>query len=238
MFDNESSTSSYLVNLSNAALSLGIDKENRQIYNYVVPLRDKSTVHIVERIAQLLLPFGVEPVGSDLSLEYPLTNDEKENAGRLLQKDSSKKILAIILSGSSEEKYWGAGNITEFVGQFKSHYPHIEPLLFYQTDQSEKAIALSAHAGIRLAPLANEFNDFAAFLSQCDYLLTPDTSSVHLASAFKIPCVALYSYSGARFGMPWFPYKTEYRALVSEAAGGIKAICADEVIKAFEALIV
>jgi len=55
LLDNPSVTSSILVRLLKARLSLGFEKENRNIYTHTVPLPDKSQGHIVERIANFLM---------------------------------------------------------------------------------------------------------------------------------------------------------------------------------------
>jgi ADP-heptose:LPS heptosyltransferase len=237
MFDNASSTSSYLTNWSNAALALGIEKSNRDCYNYIVPLKDKNTTHITERIAQLLLPFGIEPTSLDLRLEYPISREEKNAARSLLPIDADKQVLGIILSGSSPEKFWGQENLTRFLISCKQHFPQLSPVLFYQNDKAETARAIASQSGAAIATPAKDFHEFAAAVSLCDYLLTPDTSAVHLASAFKIPCVALYTYSGNQFGMPWYPYKTTYKALVTECSDGIKMISPDEAAKALSEIL-
>jgi ADP-heptose:LPS heptosyltransferase len=56
--DNASVTSTLLLHLLDAPVKLGIAKENAAVYTHVVPRLDRARVHIVERIAQLLLPFG------------------------------------------------------------------------------------------------------------------------------------------------------------------------------------
>jgi len=53
-------------------------------------------------------------------------------------------------------------------------------------------------------------------VKSCDVLISPDTSTVHIASAFQIPVVALYTYQDPIFGMPWFPYKTKSITLISK----------------------
>ena len=76
MFDNASTTSSFFVKNVKANISIGIDKENRNIYTHIVNLLDKNKFHPIERLAQILLPFGINPENENLSLEYNLLKDD------------------------------------------------------------------------------------------------------------------------------------------------------------------
>jgi ADP-heptose:LPS heptosyltransferase len=62
-------------------------------------------------------------------------------------------------------------------------------------------------------------------------LISPDTSAVHTAAAFKIPVLALYPKSDWNFAS-WRPYKTLNRA-VHSASENVNSISIDEVFNNF-----
>lgn len=207
-FDNASVTSSILIRLLKARYSLGFDKENKEIYTHLVELKDKTQVHIVERIANLLTPFGLNPKNLDLSLEYPITIDH-------LLPTKIKKRVGINISGSSETKLWGTRNFLKFINLVISKYD-FEIVIFSTVKYKKETELIQKTLNIEIAPFTNNFDIFASMISTCDYLITPDTSVVHLASSFKIPTLVFYHFIDPKFGMPWFPYQTKFVYLTSK----------------------
>lgn len=235
MYDNVSSTSNFLLKFSNAKESLGFQKAEDYFCSYLVPLPSKREVHIVDRIAQLLLPFGIEPAKEKLELEYKinenLINQVKENLGENI----SKIMLGINLSGSSKAKFWGTDNYILFINELKNISEQIEVILFYTRDYLYEASLIIANTSSKAAPLVETFNEYAAMLSTCSIILTPDTAAVHLASAFQIPCICLFQVlptTHPNYMLPWTPYKTPYKALA--ISGALGEITVSDVIDAFK----
>ena len=52
-------------------------------------------------------------------------------------------------------------------------------------------------------------------IKRLSFLISPDTSAIHLASAFGIPSVVLYVQSDKSLRI-WEPYGTEYEAVVTD----------------------
>lgn len=237
LFDNASRTSSIFLNSLNVKYKLGFDKENSKVYSHIVPIPDKSQIHIVERLYSLLLPFGINPNDIDERLEI----DESLLNSGIYPKNPSKKRLGIIISGSSEAKSWGNENIIEFSNKFSAEYPDWEIVIFATNKTLENQKEICSQSPAQGVPLVKSFLDFASQIKTCDFIITPDTSVVHLCSAFRIPSIVLY-YSPE---IPpklklWTPYKTEHLALmneisvrninISEVIDGIKKMMTDKAI--------
>ena len=104
-------------------------------------------------------------------------------------------------------------------------------VLFQPTDKGEaKAIAQSS-GNVILSPETKSFDRFAALLKHASFLVTPDTSAVHLAAAFQIPAVALH-FQPDRTIRIWEPYGVDCENLVS-AEPGLQAISPGDVFRAF-----
>lgn len=220
--DNASVTSSLLVRACGARFSVGINKENAAVYSHSVPLLDRTKFHIVHRIAELLLPFGIDPEATNLDLDYPLSDDDVLRAQAKLPPKQRQWRLGLNLSGRSEEMYWGQDNFTHLVRKMQSAFPAFEVVLLGLPDYAEEAQAIydttTLDGGVVLAPTVASLHEFAALLHECDAVLTPDTSVVHLASAWKRPTVALFVFHESGLAH-WTPFHTPHRALVvSESA--------------------
>lgn len=206
-FDNPSVTSSLLVKTLKPKYSLGFIKENSSVYTHIVELPDKSKFHIVERLANLLIPFGLKPNEVNLYLEYPRFKNN-------LLPPKSNPRLGINISGSSPLKFWGRNNFLMLMNLILSKF-EFEIIIFSTKKYKNELGSFEKIPNVQIAPFTNNFDEFASMIATCDYLITPDTSVVHLASAFKIPVLAFYQYIDPKFGMPWLPYGNKFVYLTS-----------------------
>jgi ADP-heptose:LPS heptosyltransferase len=233
--DNPSVSSQLLARWSGAPYQLGIRHEHAGHYTHAVPLLDRGRVHIVERMAQLLLPFGIDPAKTPLELEYQVSDADRALARtRLGPTDRGALRLGVNIAGSSRLRYWGNDNFIACIRWMRDFDPRFAIWVggapAYQSDVEAIATATGAAP---LPPLAS-FHEFAAVLREFDVLLTPDTSVVHLAAAWQTPMVGLFRQS--QEVMPWYPYHSPYRAVVH--AGGVPSIPVKAVEEALRALVV
>jgi ADP-heptose:LPS heptosyltransferase len=213
LFDNASTTSSILLKNLSSKYKLGFEKENSGNYTHTVPLPDKREIHIVDRIANLLLPFGLAPNELDLRLNYKLSDIDKKFAMEKIPK-SNKKILGINLAGSSRAKYWGTTNNIDFLQKIDDQ--DLEIIIFSMPDYKDELDEICSKTKAKPAPAASGVHEYACLLSRCDYILTTDTSAVHFASALNIPQIGLYTEGhDPAAPLPWMAYKTKSRSIIS-----------------------
>ncbi len=236
LFDNASSTAGYLIKLIKPKYSIGIDKQNSSIYTHIVPLLDKSKYHIVERILQLLLPFGINTDSKSCILHYPLSQNDKDEAEKILGRKSKSFRLGINIAGSSVEKYWGTEQYIELINLFSDKHKNFEIIIFGTPRNLSNQDEIKRTTVAVLAPSDKSFHQYASVLSLCDVIITVDTAAVHLAAAFQIPCVALYSITGEHNEpIPWYPFNSPHRIIT--AIGQLNQIKVQDVIKSVEELL-
>ncbi|HUK20013.1 MAG TPA: glycosyltransferase family 9 protein [Gemmatimonadales bacterium] len=238
LIDNPSTSAQLIAMLSRARFRVGIRHERSAHYTHAVPLLDRQTVHIVERIAQLLLPFGIDPRRIPLDLEYPLSDTDRSQARSRIGPGRGQPLLIVNISGGgkglSPARYWGRDNFVEFLRWVRGREPRFEILIGGAPDDMAEvqSIANATEAGV--IPASPSFHEFAAMVHEADVLLTPDTSVLHLGAAWKIPTIALFhAPSGAP--LPWYPYRSPYRALLH--ADGVARIPVAPVQEAFTSLL-
>ena len=225
LFDKASSTSSILCRLSDAKYTIGFDKENRATYNLIVEPLDGKTRHIVERTAQMLCAFALDIDSLDLRLNY--------NSASVLPK-RNHKLLGINLSGSNRSKFWGVQNYIDFIKLINAEYPEIEIRIFSTPDYQSELEQITSATSAKAAPKFKNFDEYALGLSACEYLLTPDTAAVHLASAFEIKTLVLFNQNlnDKNMLLPWTPYKTPHKAF-GTVSGDLSEISPDAVFVGF-----
>lgn len=139
----------------------------------------------------------------------------------------SKKILVNISAGA-ENRYWLEEKWLELFGKIE-----MDSHIFLISDKRDKKLAnnlVSYHKIDNLTYLnADDIFEVAEIVRNSDYIITPDTSVVHLASCFNKPVVAMFH------NVDWVikryaPLSDKYRMILSKEKDSISDISVDEVI--------
>lgn len=216
LMDNPSATSTVIMLLSGGQQTVGLEKENSYACDIVVPLKSRKETHIVDRIAQLLTVFGIDPELEDLRITYDVAESSEKAVGAFLQDRGlgSSPLIGLNVSAGSETRFWGIGNYRALLDRLRSEHPDASIVVLSKPSDSERAKEIAnGKSGVIIAP-ETTFDGFAAWIRHLSLLVTPDTSAVHLAAAFRIPSVVLYVQSNPELRI-WEPYKTVSEPLIS-----------------------
>jgi ADP-heptose:LPS heptosyltransferase len=209
-------TSRLAARWSGASRILGMLHEEPAFLTHGVRALPRRRVHIVRRIAELLLAFGVDPDTEDLRLEYPLTDADRELARTRLAPLTRSYRLGVNVSARGPEKQWGQANFAAAIRDLLRLDRRFEAVVCGSPDDREQVEAVAAATGAAAVPPLADFHEFATMINACDLLLTPDTCTVHLAAAWRIPMVGLFHAHPAM--LPWTPYESPHRAIVHQGA--------------------
>ena len=233
LVDHPSANAQLVIRWSGARAAVGLLHPRSGVYTHAVPLPDRRSVHPVERLAQLLLPFGIDPAGQPLDLAFPLDEADIANARETLGPKTHPLRLGVNLSGRLVERYWGRQNYVGLIRHVLRNHSRFQVSVCGAPRDEAEVGAIAEATGSTAVPPKPAFREFAAILHEFDLLLTPDTAAVHLAAAFKLPTVALYQPEP---GLAlWLPYKSPHRAVFDPA--GIPAIPLHRVTAALDDLI-
>jgi lipopolysaccharide heptosyltransferase III len=233
LVDNPSATAQLVIRWCGAPAAVGLLHAEAGLYTHAAPVLDRRTVHPVERLAQLLLPFGIDPASQSLDLAYPLGPVDIEGARLLLGPTVRPFRLGVNLSGREAGKQWGSANYIALIRHLMCKDARFVVSVCGSPQDATAVRRVAFATGAQAVPPRSSLREFAAIVHEFDLLLTPDTAVVHLAAAWKIPTVALYRSDPEV--APWLPYHTPHRAVANPR--GIPAIPVDQVIAALEELI-
>lgn len=217
--DNPSITSGNLCYLSNATYTVGLYKSNAKKYTHCIIPKDRLKVHIVERTAQMLLAFGIDPEVSDLDCEFQLEQSYLEKSSETLKNiiDLQRPVIAINTTGSIASRTMNK----EFaIALYKEIHDiacsfEAQILLFGPESQSAVLSSIQEHTNCLIAPFTTSFNEYAAMLKCASIIISPDTSAVHLAASWKTPTVCLFCKDNTGTAL-WTPYHTRHECVISE----------------------
>ena len=230
LMDNPSTNSHLVARWCGARYRVGIRHERAGHYTHAVPLLDRQRVHIVERIAQLLLPFGVDPSQVPLDLEYQLSESDRRLARERLGPADRPLRLGVNIS----PRYWGRDNFVMCIRWIQDADPRFAVSVGGAPEHRAEVTAIAAATGAGIIPPLPSFHEFAALIHEFDLLLTPDTSVVHVGAAWKIPTVVLFPQP-LDAPMPWYPYRSPHRAVMH--ADSVARIPLGEVQEAITSLV-
>ncbi len=233
LMDNPSATSTVICLVSGARWTVGLQKDNAYAYDIVVPLLSRKDAHIVDRIAKLLIPFGIDPSREDLRVRFTIPEQAMNFSNRVFDQSGlvREKTLGINISAGHDVRFWGIDNFRKLIILLGSKYRKSQILLL--SKPSHKALAEQIANGLSnvvVAPPTNSFDEFAGLIRNLGLLITPDTSAVHLAAAFSVPSVVMYVQSDKNLKI-WEPYKTRSEALIADV-DDLRVISPEEVFQA------
>lgn len=232
LIDHPSATAQFVVRWCRPRAAVGLLHAESGGYTHAAPRLDPATVHPVERFAQLLLPFGIDPAVEPLDLEYRLDADAVDAARAVLGARTRPLRFGVNLSARRPDRYWGRARYVALIRHVAARDPRFAISVCGTARDADEVRQVAEATGAQAVPAQASLHAFAAILHEFDLLLTPDTAVVHLAAAWKLPTVALYQPEPGV--APWLPYRTPHRAVIG--AAGIPAIPLDRVMAAVDEL--
>lgn len=206
-----STTVSFIV-ASLKTFTLGFTKGNEKIYSETITPLPKEKHHIIERLLQFADYLHLTYQPESVNVVYKPKEKSIEAVRKELKtiNPENKFLLGINISAGSEARFWGIENYGKLL-DLLSNFEVIPVILSSPQDAEKAKIIARNRCYVFNSP---DFDSFAAMISFLNFLFTPDTSAVHLASAFEIPMFGIYvKYNTTE--KEWYPYRSEYELVVT-----------------------
>lgn len=233
--DDPSTTSSYILKYLRGKIKIGytFDKNIKHLTTSV-NRPDKTKSHIVERAASLIEGSGIKVNEADLKPIVYIGEQEKDEVLQHLKHEREHAlIIAINISAGAQIRYWKEEYWIQLIQIIYNNRPNVKFLILSipKDDSQRDKILSNFDPKVFIIPKYFSFQHFASYINFCDLLISPDTSAIHIASAFQKPVIGLYPNYEWSF-VSWQPYKTPHRSLKSPDES-ISAIQPEEVYSAF-----
>lgn len=214
LHDDVSTTVTYLLALSQVPNKFGLKKSNDVVYSATIEKPDSSKTHVVDRILEISKLFGLVPCREKANIIYcPEDKAKKKIENLILNKFPEKKTLVgVNISAGSAARFWGVENFQKIISFISSYNVNYIIICSPRDVDLAKQIAMDDTSKIFYSP---SFDEFASIVSMVDLLFTPDTSIIHLASAYNVPVFGLYVKYNTQ-DMIWSPYKSDFDCIITE----------------------
>ncbi|UCE24617.1 MAG: glycosyltransferase family 9 protein [Candidatus Zixiibacteriota bacterium] len=244
MIGNDSVTALFLSQLcARGKPRIGVGKvKYRDYYDFNYDHRLGNTGHIIENTLKLLEAFGIDSSNISCYSEPFIKPDAKAKASDYISSitNSDKRLIKVgyNLSAGSPTRIWAEEKAVALLKKILAYNHGCRVILFSTPAERERAMALKEKVGdnVELVPDRLNLTEAAAIIKHLDLLITPDTSLVHIARAFKVQVVGLYSRYMKNF-LLWRPYGQKAGAVVSGCDGNIFDITVDQVYDTFVDLV-
>lgn len=150
-------------------------------------------IHTTERLLEYLEPLGIN--NYDNTMEFPVGDEAIAFAKKFLEPYQQNMLIGLNADASSKERSILDQEIIAICQGISHHDSNIKILLFSTPDRRSHMQALVDRAqldNVIIEHGTTSIFDAAALTSQMKVMISPDTSFIHIASAFDIPTVAIY----------------------------------------------
>ena len=204
-----------LINLCGARINIGLDRKDWKLFDLSIESgRDfKWTEHITKRYLAYLVKLGLKKENIDISYDIYL-KDEKKYEDFFNEIKENKKII-LNPYGASKHKSFNIETLENIITCLKDK--DIAIILVYFGDKYRELEALEKkYTNVYIPKNITNILDTALLIKESDYVITPDTSIVHIASAFNKKMITVYPPKGGKYGVDhlvWAP-KSEYSKVI------------------------
>jgi ADP-heptose:LPS heptosyltransferase len=203
-------TTLLLILASGATYRIGIaGRGNDAAFNVTVPGETKPRAHMVDLLAALARAFNVDPAAdlapSERRPTLTLTADETARAERAwASRNGDGPRILINVSAGTPARLWADDNYVAVMQHLRERTSDAVFRVIGAPAERTRAEYVAERGGGEFVATPS-IRDAFALVAGADFLFTPDTSIAHAASAFQVPCVAMYIRGTAE---QWGVYET------------------------------
>ena len=204
-----------LINLCRARINTGLDRKDWELFDLSIESgKDfKWTEHITKRYLAYLIKLGLKKENINISYDIYLKDEKKYEVFFNEIKESKKIILNPY--GASKHKSFSIETLENIITYLKDK--DIAIILTYFGDKYKELEFLEKkYKYVYIPKKIESILDTAILIKKSDYVISPDTSIVHIASAFNKKMITVYPPKGGKYGVDhlvWAP-KSEYSRVI------------------------
>ncbi len=212
--DDVSFTVSLLVGCIRTKYKLALKKKNSPLFTHTVPKPDPKSVHVVDRVLAIAAALNLSYNRDEVNIDYNPPSIASHKSDNFIEKRFPEKkfLIGLNISAGSDARFWGVENFRKLEKWLYDNYD-VHIIFICSTRDVKHAFQITVHQGnVFFTP---DFDEFAAMIGKLDLLFSPDTATIHIASAFKVPVFGLYVKYNTE-DMIWSPYRSDFDCVVTK----------------------
>ena len=204
-----------LINLCGARINIGLDRKDWKLFDLSIESgKDfKWTEHITNRYLAYLIKLGLKKESIDISYDIYLKDEKKYETFFYKIKENKKLILNPY--GASKHKSFNIETLENIITYLKDK--DIAIILVYFGDKYKELEFLEKkYKSVYIPKKIESILNTTILIKKSDYVISPDTSIVHIASALNKKMIIVYPPKGGKYGVDhlvWAP-KSKYNKVI------------------------
>ena len=204
-----------LINLCRARFNIGLDRKEWKLFDLSIESgKDfKWTEHITNRYLAYLVRLGLKRENIDISYDIYLKEEKKYKDFFNKIKESKKLILNPY--GASKHKSFSVETLEKIINYLQDKDIAII-LVYFGGKYKELEFLEKKYSNVYIPKNIASILDTTLLISASNYVVSPDTSIVHIASALNKKILTVYPPKGGKCGVDhlvWAP-KSEYNKVI------------------------
>ena len=192
----------WLIAITGGTSRYGLDNADLELYYKVNPWTE---IHTTDRLLEFLSLLGIN--NYDNTMEFPIGDRSIKFARSFLKPYENYKFIGLNADATSDARSLTDSDIINICRGLKKDQVNVKILLFCTRERQShmKQLVNNAHLiDVLVEQGSKSIYDAAALASFMHVIISPDTSFVHIASAFNIPTVAIFPNYTAHINL-WSP---------------------------------
>lgn len=204
-----------LINLCKAKFNMGLDRKDWQLFDISVNSSQdfKWEDHITNRYLAYLKKLGFKEKEIDLSYDMYLKSKSIYNI--FFNSIKERKIAILNPYGASRHKCFNLETLDKIIKYLKTLNTAVV-LIYFSDKYKELEILKKNNENVYIPEKIENIQDSAYIINKGSYVISPDTSIVHIASAFNKSIISVYPPNGGRNGVDhlvWAPKSENSRVI-------------------------
>ena len=206
----------------------GVKGNELEIYDFLT--KKETGKHFGEIWLNTLSFFDIKY--SSNKYDIFLSSIERNRAKTFSKSIKTKIKIGINLEGSFKEKQIRPDDLEKICVSIKQKFQDITIVIVSHPNRREKTKMMISNMnleGVIVSYDTKNILDLAALINELDFIISPDTSIVHIASAFNKPIVSIHENNELSYTL-WHPTSSVSKTIFSQSKYGIIDYKVSEVI--------
>ena len=204
-------------------------RRNDRVYS--IPVQMPVIEHWIDAIVALGRPFGISADSRDWRAKLPLSDAERA-AGEAAWAGVGQGRPRILVNfySASEDRQWPVEQFGGLLRAVRARVPHAVIIVPTMPGGDEASRQHAAAADATALPLS--LPQVTGVTATADLVISPDTAITVIASAFRVPILALMRKGTEQ----WEPYRMSGRIAFSDDPRSLRQLPTERVLAAFDAI--
>jgi ADP-heptose:LPS heptosyltransferase len=202
-------------------------RRNDRVYS--VPVQVPVIGHWIDAIVALGRPFGISADSRDWRAKLPLSDVGRAAGDATWERvGSGRPRILVNFYSASDDRQWPVEQFGGLLRAVRGRLPNAVIIVPTMPGGDEASRRHAAAAGATALPLS--LPDVTALTATADLVISPDTAITVIASAFRVPILALMRKGTGQ----WEPYRMTGRIAFSDDPRSLRQLPTERVLAAFD----